>query len=243
MNNQSRAKMTAATRLFDLQPESYDPKQATVDAVLSRGSPVKREYGTEQLEISPTAINLGRVFGAGVPILDSHQQIGIYNALGRLTNAWVADGALWGTIAFNRTAEGINAEGMVARKEINGISIGYRVAPKDWAITDRDGNKIDPAREIDRWRDDDLTFTATRWELLETSLVMVPADAEVGFRASLFDRALPRSVFEIVDIKTRMEVRQRAHERMSVRETRTRMIIRARMLARQHAHERRRCHV
>jgi hypothetical protein len=45
-----------------------------------------------------------------------------------------------------------------------------------WSVEDEDGNIIDTEKDRIRW-DDDLTFTATRWELLEASLVAVPADS------------------------------------------------------------------
>jgi len=93
--------MQLETRLLDLSPVSYNSEARTVDAVLSCGSPVARLYGTEVLKISQDAVDLGRVFGAGVPVLDSHQQIGLSNALGRATNAWISDGKLMGSLMFN----------------------------------------------------------------------------------------------------------------------------------------------
>jgi hypothetical protein len=120
---------------------------------------VRRIYGTEILRISDAAVSLSRVFGTGVALLDSHQQIGLGNALGRTTNAWIERGALMGTLTFNQTLEGKKAEGTVARNEITGISIGYRV--QDYEITDSDGNIIDPAIDHLRWSDDDLTFNAS----------------------------------------------------------------------------------
>jgi phage head maturation protease len=106
----------------------------------------------------------------------------------------------WGKLSFNATAEGRIAEGMVARGEIAGISAGYRV--EEWQITDDDGTVIDP--ESARWDDDDLTFTATRWELLEASLVLVPADSASAVR-SFGDTA----VGDLVDVRQRMLSRQR----------------------------------
>jgi hypothetical protein len=58
---------------------------------------------------------------------------------------------------------------MVARGELKGISIGYRV--NTWTIiSEEDGHE---------------TWRATRWELLEVSLVPVPADANAGVRAAV----------------------------------------------------------
>jgi phage head maturation protease len=98
--------------------------------------------------------------------------------LGRISNAWIENGKLLGTLHFNATEAGRSAEGMIARSEISGISAGYRV--DEWEITDEDGNPVDPNRAS---FDDSLTFTATRWELLEVSLVSVPADATASIRS------------------------------------------------------------
>jgi phage head maturation protease len=178
------------TRFADVAPASYDHKTHTVDAVLSMGSPVKRFYGTEVLRISPQAVDLSRMEQGGIPFLDHHSQNGIDNVLGRITETWFKRGALMGRIKFAQTEQGQKAEGMVARGEIAGVSAGYRV--EDWEITDADGNVVDPDKDRVRW-DDDLTFTATRWQLFEASLVGVPADAASMIRSlgSGRDRAVP----------------------------------------------------
>jgi phage head maturation protease len=181
-------------------PISYDPKARTFDAVISKGSPVKRFYGTEVLRIGPDAVDLTRMASGGIPLLDHHSQAGINSMLGRLTDAWFERGAaLVGRFKFNATPEGKKAEGMVARGEITGISAGYRV--EDWEITDADGDVIDE-RDV-RW-DDDLTFTATRWQLFEASLVGVPADASAAVRSMM-----SRGGIAVVDIRARMRARQR----------------------------------
>jgi hypothetical protein len=98
-----------------------------------------------------------------------------------------------GRFKFAQTDQGQKAEGMVARSEIAGISAGYRV--EDWQISDADGKVLDPDADRMRW-DEDLTFTATRWQLFEASLVGVPADGTAMVRSlgSGKDRAVPRSM-------------------------------------------------
>ena len=178
-----------AKRLQDVSPATYDAEARTIDAVLSRGSPVVRFYGIEKLEISRKAVDLSRMQSSGVPVLDSHQQIGITNSLGKLTRAWIENDsigpALMGTLRFHATPEGVRAEQMVARGEIGGISAGYSIS--EWKITDADGEEVDPRST--RWDDDNLTFTAVKWQLAEISLVSCPADSEAGVRAAAALRA------------------------------------------------------
>jgi phage head maturation protease len=177
---------------------AHNAEFRTVDAIISMGSPVRRFYGTEVLRIAPDAVIVDRLASSGIPLLDSHQVSGISNALGRVTRVWFSGGALMGALAFNATAEGRKAEGMVARGEIAGISAGYCV--RKWEIADQDGKVIDPEKEMVRW-DDDLTFTATKWELHECSLVSVPADSMSGVRSL-------GSVTTLADIRAQMQARQ-----------------------------------
>jgi hypothetical protein len=194
-------------------PLSYDAERRSVDAVISTGAPVPRFYGTEVLRIAPSAVIIDRLVAGGIPVLDSHQQIGIGNALGRVTKIWFSGGALMGKLAFNATPEGRKAEGMVQRGEITGISAGYRV--EEWQISDENGDIIDPEKSRLRWDDtDNLTYEAVVWELIECSLVTTPADTAATIRSlgGDHDHALP--AFTRIDdplvreIKVRMAARQ-----------------------------------
>lgn len=184
-------------------PITYDQENHTVEAVISMGSPVKRVYGTEVLRIAPDAVDLSRLYEGGIPLLDHHSQAGIDRVLGRITDAWIERGAVMGRIKFAQTEQGRKAEGMVARGELSGISAGYRV--DRWQITDADGDVVEE-RDV-RW-DDDLTFTATRWQLFEASLVGVPADAVAMVRSMSIGGPIVANVF------ARMQARQRMHDRM-----------------------------
>jgi phage head maturation protease len=183
---------------MSVAPVSYNKSDHTVEAVISMGSPVERPYGTEVLRITPDAVDLSRLHDAGIPLLDHHKQDGINSMLGRVTHAWIEHGALIGRFKFNQTEQGQKAEGMVARGEVTGVSAGYRVDA--WEITDADGEVVDE-RNV-RWNDN-LTFTATRWALLECSAVGVPADSVAQVRS------MPRGFIALEDIRTRMRVRHR----------------------------------
>ncbi len=156
-------------RSLAVTPESYNPDARTVDAVLSAGSPVRRYYFTEELEISAEAIDLSRVTGGICPLLDTHNQYTVDAQLGRITDVRIEGGQLIGTLHFNDTDAGRAVEARVAAGELRAISIGYRVTK--WQITATDDT-------------DHETWRAVAWELLEASLVPVPADPNAVVRSA-----------------------------------------------------------
>jgi hypothetical protein len=202
------------TRLADLSASSYDAKARTVDTVISRGVPVKRFYGTETLRIHPKSVITERLDSPGIPVLDAHQQTSISNVLGRVSKVWFRGGAFWGTLSFADTPNGRMAEGMVARREIGGVSAGYRV--EEWEITNADGDVVDPDNERMRM-DEDYKFEAVRWEILECSLAPVPADATASIR-SLGEVAWPAESVLSGRLIEAARMRMLARSRMSLRE-------------------------
>jgi phage head maturation protease len=96
---------------------------------------------------------------------------------------------------------------MISRGEITGVSAGYRVL--EWQVADEDGRIIDPETTV--WNDG-LTFTALKWELLEISIVSVPADALAGVRS--FDD-LVYCDDNLDNVRARMLARQNMSDRMS----------------------------
>jgi hypothetical protein len=172
---------TRGKRFLSVAPQTYDATERTVEIILSEGSAVDRWYGTEVLSTEQAAVCINRLASSGIPFLDSHNTYGMDAVLGRIIDIWFAEGRIMGRAQFAETDAGKTAEGMVARREMSGVSIGYRVDA--WTITDTDGTVIDPDKSILNL-DDKLTFTATRWELLEVSLVSVPADPAAMIRSS-----------------------------------------------------------
>jgi phage head maturation protease len=140
-----------------------------------------------------------------------------------------------GRLAFAETPKGLEVAAMVQRGEASAVSIGYKIS--DWLITDKDGELVDPRSS--RWNEDDLTFTATRWQLVEASIVSTPADVEASIRNT--DSALPKSVFArantTADAIARAKARHAMHQRQQAHNARAdalaRMLARRNMLGRQ----------
>jgi hypothetical protein len=194
-------------RYADIAPTSFDADARTVECVISRGSPVQRIFGIEKLRIDPASVIIDRLISVGIPFLDSHQQVGIDNGLGKFTRIWFpGDGSLVGKIRFNNTARGNVAAGMIGRGEISGVSCGYKVL--SWLIEDEDGNAIDPETDRIRWDDTGLTFTADLWELMEVSAVLIAADSSAAIRGLAHHDS-------VADARSRMATRQRMHSRAS----------------------------
>ncbi|MCZ4273998.1 prohead protease/major capsid protein fusion protein [Maritalea porphyrae] len=175
-------------RFVLVSPSTYDEENRTVEAVFSAGSS-RMIYGIEEvLEISKEAINLERLEKDIVPFLDHHNKRSLDAVLGKVVSASINDGKLIGTIKFGEGDSAKRAEEMVRNGELSGLSIGYTV--EQWTQVRTEGADHD-------------TLTATKWTLLEVSLVSVPADAEALIRS-----AIPHKDFNRADAQFNQEVTQ-----------------------------------
>lgn len=165
------------TRFARFSPATYDAEARTVEAVLSTGAAVKRWWMVEELEISNEAIDLDRVDKGQVKLLDHHNQFERKAVLGTIDNVRIENGALIGELRFGDTDEARDAAAMVERGELTGISIGYQVSSWERVAIE----------------DDTETWRATRWTLMEASLVSVPADMDAKVRSA------PRQIEERTD--------------------------------------------
>lgn len=147
---------------------TYNAETRTIQAVASTGARVRRWGIFEELAISAEAVDLARVAPGQVKLLDSHDQGSIDRILGTVTRAWIDGANLMVEIRFADTEAGRAAEARVNSPDAPGLSVGYRVTT--WTLT-----QVENDSEI--WR-------ADRWELLEVSLVAVPADPAALFRAA-----------------------------------------------------------
>lgn len=144
---------------------SYNAETRTVEAVLATGSRVQRLWWSEELDMGAGAIDLARVNQNQVRFLFNHNSNDVIGVVERI---WMEGAALCAVIRFADTPRGREFAGMVQRSELTGISIGYQV--RNWKLVE----VLENDHEI--WR-------ATDWELLEASLVSVPADPNAGVRS------------------------------------------------------------
>lgn len=158
------------TRAFSAVPSSYNDADHTVEFTLSTGAPVQRWFGTESLAITAEAIDLSRVDAGQAKALDTHNQYSITAIIGTWVACRIEGGELIGKLKFAETPMGQLAEGMVARGELTGVSVGYTV--QTWEAATPDPLESD----TDDW-------IATRWTLMEASPCSVPADPTAMVRA------------------------------------------------------------
>jgi HK97 family phage prohead protease len=130
----------------------------TFRAALSSDAPIRIWSDLdERLIHTAEAIDLSRAVG-GLPLLFAHDQ---RQPIGRVDNLAIEGGILRGDFTFAPNAKAQEIRADVAGGFLRNVSIGYRI--HEWIEKD-DGRLIE----------------ATRWELLEASIVSVPADPSVG---------------------------------------------------------------
>ncbi len=141
-------------------PATLDMESGTVEVVLTTGAPVQRAGYIEALAIAPENVE----FASRIPLLDSHRQTSITDIKGNVSNLRFEPGAIVATLTISDPT----ALAAIARGDVTGVSVGYRV--KNWTES-RDAESGKRIR------------TATKFEIVEVSLVAVPADIHATIRS------------------------------------------------------------
>lgn len=155
---------TRASAISSFAPNTLDMEAGTVDVVLTTGAPVQRAGHIEMLAIGRENVE----FAPRVPLLDSHRQTSIADIKGSVSNVRFEPGAIAATLNISDPA----ALAAVARGDVTGVSVGYRV--KKWS------ERRDP-------KSGKLIRTAVLFEIVEASLVAVPADANATIRSQTME--------------------------------------------------------
>lgn len=153
-----------------------DLDKRTATFVASTENPVDTFWGREVLRMS--GVDLTRFQGSG-PFLDAHDGSTIDNVLGS-GQATVVGRELEFSASFDTEGKGARAWGLVQRGHVRTVSIGYRIDPasvRRLKEGETDGQGQAQVRGP--------ALVVNRWELLEVSLVPVPADRDAVLRSAL----------------------------------------------------------
>lgn len=172
----------------DLHRASSDTR--TVIASLSSDEPISRYGEVEILSHADGAIDLSRAADGGLPLLVGHDASGI--PIGRIDGLHVKNRRLRGTLHFSTSPRGEEAFAAVREGVLRSTSV--RLRPLE----------VEPIMENGQHKG----VTITRWQLIEGSLVAVPADPSVGVGRSFLERG---QMHENQDEVTRLE-RERTRE-------------------------------
>jgi hypothetical protein len=149
-----------------------DAVDSTVEMVFTTGAAVRRydwwedEVFEEVLSLEPGHVRLDRLNSGAVPLLRDHRN-SVDSIAGAIVSGEIRDGKGVAVTQFDRgddIAERIWRQ--VEKRILRNTSIGYHVYK--YEVTREEG-KLPIYRAVD-------------WELMEISLVAVPADAGAGFR-------------------------------------------------------------
>lgn len=165
-------------------PQTFDADAGTVDVTLTTGAPVQRGGHVEVLAIGPENVE----FAQRIPLLDSHRQQSIADIKGSVSNIRFEPGAIVATLNISDPS----ALAAVARGDVTGVSVGYRV--KKWS------ERRDP-------KSGKLIRTAVLFEIVEASLVAVPADANATIRSQTMEDEIETGQQEIISDQPENETR------------------------------------
>jgi HK97 family phage major capsid protein len=150
-------------RTFKVDRAAVNTETRTVELACSSEQPVERWYGIEILDHSPGAVRLDWANSGRAPFLCNHEtdeQIGVIESA-RLD----ADRVCRAPVRFGKSAEAEEEYQDVLDGIRTNVSVGYVV------------HAYEVTRGVNGAPD---TYRITDWEILEISLVSIPADMTVG---------------------------------------------------------------
>lgn len=153
MNRRDFIKLAALAPLVpSIDLNSLDSTKRTVRVIVATESPVKRWFGVEILNCDASSVNLERI-NAGAAVLIEND---VTRHVGNVLRGWVTRSrTVEAEIFFARNPLGDSAMTEVARGELSGISVGYRV---------------------EEYEENGEEYRATRWTPMEVSFTRSPLD-------------------------------------------------------------------
>ena len=159
-DEQKRFQLPQLTRAIQADGMTIDAEARTIEFPFSSELAVERWFGDEVLSHKAGAADLTRL-NDGAPLLFNHNMDEI---IGVVERAWFGeDKRGYVSVRFAKTARAEEVMSMVNDGILRNVSFGYRISEM-----------------VESVKDGKSTYTATRWEPFEVSMVTVPADHTVG---------------------------------------------------------------
>ena len=180
------------TREAATRPNTFDPVNRTVSAVIATGHPVQRRdtRGTFLEVLTPETLDLSGV--QGLPVLDSHRTASVRDTLGRVRSIAREKAAITAVLELTSAEDAAPVLQRIADGTVTGVSIGYRVSgwtekntpegrmkhPISWRITEvtLTSNPADPSARL-RQKGNDMPE-----DIIET---FMPDEAEAQRRSDI----------------------------------------------------------
>ncbi len=150
--------------------EGGDEEGRTLELSFSSETPVLRYGVYEVLTHKKNAVMLERLNNGGCLLFNHHRD----KILGRIVKAQIKDKRGIAVVEFDDDEESKYYLAKVKSGSLRNVSVGYIVHDYERSVK----GKGETA---------EITYTATKWEPLEISLVSVPADSTVGVGREMSD--------------------------------------------------------
>ena len=151
-----------------------DEDERKVIISFSSETPVTRWGEDEILSHKKSAVLLNRINATGCLLFNHNRD----KVIGKVEEAEIVNSRGVATVKFDTDAESDIYFNKVKGGSLRGVSVGYRIYEY----------KSTPAEKSANGR---TTYTVTKWEPLEISIVSVPADTSVGVGRSISDETKP----------------------------------------------------
>lgn len=184
-------KMTQSKiRSIAIDTSKFDEATRTLTLSFASESPCMIWGDKEILIISEDAMDTSRFTQGVMPVLFNHNRDAVIASINKI---WIENKKAYAEIVFDDDEDSLKIMRKVQSGSCRGVSVGYK--PKTYEIVSRDAISTDgfvgPC------------YIARKWEVLEFSIVSVPADPSVAAGRSEDDTDNPVEIIETKKQETR----------------------------------------
>ena len=213
MREELEKKNTRATNLSP--PETLNEEERTVDCIIATELPVIRfdwrewEYYDEILLVEGCDLNAVK---DGIPFIDGHKwHGGVKAVLGTTVNLRIEGDKLIGTRVFANTDAANEAFELIKDGHLKKQSLGYQIEQLVKLKPGETKNVLGKEVTNDGKR---IVAYATKWQALEDSAVIIPADKNTGVKNNNEQNILTRT-FNLDNDSQTNQTEQRSDEEMN----------------------------